>query len=286
MGSKNIKDAISLVIFTCEGREHLLYNAYNSFKEACEYPFSKTILAIDGKINTTVIDQIQPDIVVQSPVRKGYINNILQALNNIDTDYFFWLEDDWKFHTPINFILFIDLLKLNDNWVEVLYSKDGPLSIELKKEPLATNLYKTPYGFSANPCICKTAFIKDAFNNLLATPKGDRLGEDGFENSLTRYFNQQNLICVVHDPVDHAIISHEGYLESTPRNWHMTNSLQQKSEKHLLTIDEPPLWRKLLMVLKLTGVLFKLAFKQLVNNEAYELCFRIIASVKLMFKHD
>ncbi len=279
-------EQISLVIFTCEGREHLLNDTYGYFKRACSFSFSKTILAVDGKIDTAIIDRIQPDIVVRSPVRKGYVNNILQALNNIDTEYFFWLEDDWKFHTQINFIPFIDQLRSNSNWVEILYSRDGPVPEELKKEPLATNLFKTPYGFSANPCICKTALIKNGFNNLLINPKGGRLGEDGFENSLTRYFREHNLICVLHDPVDHVIISHEGYLESTSRNWHMTNSLEKKTENHLLTIPAPPFWRKGLMVLKLTGAFFKLAFRQLISNEAYELCFRIVASVKQLGKHD
>ncbi|MBS1519718.1 MAG: hypothetical protein JST50_01880 [Bacteroidetes bacterium] len=290
MGSTNIRDIASLpmtlVIFTCEGREHLLYNTFNSFKASCNYSFFKTVLAIDGKINPGVIDHIQPDVVIQSPVRKGYVNNILQALAQIDTHYFFWLEDDWKFHTKIDLSSITERLIAHPNWVEIIYNKNGPLTADEKKTHLEDNLYQTPYGFSANPCICRTAFIKDGFSNLLSEPKGDKLGEDGFENSLSKYFKKQNLICVFHDPVDHTVISHEGYLESTPRNWHMTNSLDQKTEKHLLTITKPSLVRKLAMILKLTGTFLKLSFRQLVNDEIYEFCFRIIASAKTIKKDE
>lgn len=277
-------EKVSLVIFTCEGREYLLHDTYNSFKKACDYPFAKTILAIDGKVNSSIVDHVQPDMVVQSPVRKGYINNILQALSGIDTPYFFWLEDDWKFNADVKLAPFIDLLNTNSHWLQIMYSKFGPLQADMKEQPLSGDLYKTPFGFSANPCICKTAFIREGFEHLLNAPKGDKLGEDGFENFLTRHFTQAGLISVIQDPVDHIIISHEGYLESTPRNWHMTNSIDHKTEEHLLTLPAPSAGRKLLMALKLIALFPKLAVKQLSDNQVYELCFRILASARSLKK--
>lgn len=276
---------LSLIIFTCENREHLIVKTYQSFKAACKYPFAKVILAVDGKIDPTVIDQIQPDVVVQSPIRKGYINNILQALNVVNTDYFFWLEDDWKFNQTIDLNSLAVQLTVNPKWAEIVYSKDGALLPEQKAEPLATDLYNNINGFSANPCLCRSDAIKVAFHELQTAPKGDKLGEDGFENFLTRYFARESLLCVIHDPKGDAIISHEGYLESTPRNWHMTNSLTQRTEEHLLTIPRPPFWRKVIMAVRLTGALFTLTFRQFFNNEIYELCFRVLASEKNIKKN-
>jgi hypothetical protein len=276
-------EEVTLVIFTCEGRERLLQQCFKSFSAACNFKFKTVILALDGQIDPSVISLINPDVVVQSYKRKGYVNNITQTIGLIDTNYFFWLEDDWKFHTAINLRPFIEQLNINRHWVQVVYNKENPALPGLKGEPLVTDLYKTTFGFSANPCISKTAFIREGFRNLLKAPKGDKLGEDGFENFLSRYFEQQNLICVIYDTAD-RIISHEGYLESTARNWHMTNSLEQKTEKHLLIIPKPGLWRKLVMVGKLTSAFFRLSFKQLVNDEIYEFCFRIISTLKTMRK--
>jgi len=277
---------ISLVIFTCEGREHLLYNTVNSFNKASNYSFNKTILAIDGTISNEVIEFVNPDIVVQNPKRKGYVNNIIQALSQINTEYFFWLEDDWTFNEPIHLDTLVGELKQHDTWTQVVYSKFGPLTEDLKSEPLSINLYRSNNDFSANPCLCRTSLIKTAFAELVEAPKGDKLGEDGFENFVGNYFKKAGLICAIHDPVEHSVITHSGYLESTPRNWHMTNSLNQKTKKHLLTIPAPPLWRKLLMALKLLIILPQLMLKQLINNEAYELCFRILASIKYIKKGD
>jgi hypothetical protein len=278
-------EKVSLVIFTCEGREYLLHDTYNSFKKACDYPFSKTILAIDGNVDAAITNHIQPGIVVQSPARQGYIHNIFRALKMVDTPYFFWLEDDWQFDAKADLEPFINLLKEHSNWTQILYSKFGPLDDELKQKPVSADLYETTYGFSANPCICRTAVLKDAFDHLqAAADQGDQLAEEGFEYFISRYLSQKGMISLIQDPVDHNMISHQGYLESTPRNWHLTNTINQKAEKHHLTIPAPSIGRKLLMALRLIGVFPKLAVKQLANNEIYELCFRILASEKLSRK--
>jgi hypothetical protein len=287
MGAKDLTDIqISLVIFTCEGREHLLYSTINTFKEHCDCDFSKVILAIDGKISQQIIDYISPDIIIQNPKRKGYVNNIIQALPSINTKYFFWLEDDWTFNKPVNLIYLATELEAHSNWAQVFYSKYGPLPTDLKSDPLSVNLYKHIDGFSANPGLCRTSNVKDAFNELLSAPKGDKLGEDGFENFLTKHFNKTGMVCAIHDPVDHSIIIHAGYLESTPRNWHMTNSLHTKTKAHLLTIPPPSILRRLMMALKLMVILPIFISKQFINNEAYELCFRILASIKSIKRDD
>lgn len=284
MGAEDIKNnsltPVTLVIFTCEAREHLVYATYNSFTSHCKYQFSKTILAIDGKINTEVVDHIKPDTVILSPGRKGYVNNIIRVLPAIDTEYFFWLEDDWKFHEQFDLDYYLNIICQHPDWVEIFFSKFGPLPTPMKEFPLGNNLYKTSFGFSANPGICRTKHIRSAFTELVHAPKGEKLGEDGFENFLSKVFERDHNVCTIVDPVDHTAISHEGYLESSSRKWHMTNSVDNKIGVHQMVIPKPSLSRKLVMYFKLIGVFFRLSYKQLVNDETYEFCFRIISSVK------
>lgn len=266
----------SLVIFTCEGREHLLQKTIESFNEHCNYKWTKVILAIDGKINPSIVEEIAPDSCIQQRKRSGYVNSIVTTLKTIKTPYFFWLEDDWKFHSRLNLEELLSQLEVNDNWAEILLSKTGPLTPEEQVNPLNGNFFHSIYGFSANPCLCNTKHLQAAFEALEQAPKGGKLGEDGFENFLSRKFKEENLKTVVMDPVDHQQISHEGYLESTARNWHMTNSIEQVSEKHLLIFPKPSFMRRLLMVIKLLITFVKLAFKQLISNKTYEYCFRVI----------
>ncbi len=282
----SLTDSITLLIFTCEGRELLLQKTYNSFLAACNYKFNRIILAIDGVIDTAIIAQINPDLVIYNYKRKGYVNSIVNALKHVSTSYFFWLEDDWRFSTEIDVNGLLKLMSDNEDWAEIVLSKYGPLPAEFKLHLLKGNLYQTTFGFSANPCMCSSKYLKTGFEQLANAHKGDKLGEDGFENFLSKAFEKENIKCVIIDPVDHFPISHEGYLESTPRNWHMTNSLNSKTEKYLLTIPEPPLWRRLLMMAKLSVTFFKLSFRQLVNNEVYEFCFRVVAGLKSINKRD
>ncbi len=278
--SLNQKRSISLVIFTCQGREHLLKRCYESFFTVCHFKFDQIILAIDGPIDPEIINIISPDILIQHIQRKGYVNNILQALKVINTPYFFWLEDDWKFHMDLQLTRFLTDMQQHVDWAQIIYSKYGPLEEHFKQFPIGDNLYETTFGFSANPCICNTQLIQTAFTALEKGPKGDTLGEDGFENFLTRYFLQNHIKCVIHNPLDHALISHEGYLESTPRNWHMTNSLEKRTNSHLLTIPKPSFVRKTGLIFKLSLAFLRLSIGLMFSNKVYEFCFRIIASAK------
>jgi len=277
---------LTLVIFTCESREHLLVKTFQSFSAACGYKFQKVILAIDGQVGPAAIAQINPDVILQYTKRRGYAHSISKALKLIDTPYFFWLEDDWTFHRTIDAPYYTQILADHPDWAEVVFSKDGPLGAVSKVNPLGENLYETTFGFSANPCFCNTGHLQQAFQLLEHAPKGDKLGEDGFENFLSKTFEKQNVKCVMADPINHLPISHEGFLESTPRNWHMTNSLETKTSNHLMTIPVPSIARRLLMIFKLVSAFCRLAIGQLGNNKIYEFCFRVIASAKTIKKDE
>ena len=281
MGAQNL----TLVIFTCESREHLLVKTFQSFSAACGYEFEKVILAIDGQIDPAAIAQINPDVILQYAKRRGYAHSISKALKLIDTPYFFWLEDDWTFHREIDVPCYAQSLATHPDWAEIVFSKDGPLDAASRVNAMGENMYETTYGFSANPCFCNTGHLQQAFQLLERAPKGDKLGEDGFENFLSKTFEKQNIKCVLVDPVDHLPISHEGYLESTPRNWHMTNSLETKTSNHLMTIPAPSIGRRLLMIFKLMSAFGRLVIAQLGSNKIYEFCFRVIASAKTI-KND
>jgi len=107
--------------------------------------------------------------------------------------------------------------------------------------------------------------------------KMDGAREIGFENFLTGYYDEKGIKYALIDPVDHTAISHEGYLETTPRNWHMMSSLEKKTEKHLLVFPKPSFGRRVFMMLKLMKTMLSLLFRQLFSDEVYDLCFRIIA---------
>ena len=268
---------ISLVIFTCEGREHLLKRTYDSFTAACNFQFDQVILAIDGVVNASVISYINPDLVVYGFKRKGYVTSIKNTLANIKTEYFFWLEDDWLFQTKLDVPFYLGLLEKHTDWAEIVYSKYGPLTDVFKINQLAENLYQNANGYSANPGFNRTALIREAFSKMNDAQKMDGAREIGFENFLTGYYDEKGIKYALIDPVDHTAISHEGYLETTPRNWHMMSSLEKKTEKHLLTFPKPSFGRRLFMIVKLMKTMLSLSFRQLFNDEIYDLCFRVIA---------
>jgi hypothetical protein len=270
------KNEITLVMFTCEGREHLILNTINSFKANCDISFNKILIAIDGNYNFSNLSFISPDSIIYFPKRNGYVNSINSTLKNIDTNYFFWLEDDWTFHQPLNLANKLNLLKNNDDWAEIVFSKYGALENEYKENPVNNNLYLSPFGFSANPCLCNTKHIKEAFNSMTCANKGSELGEDGFENYLTNFFAKRGIKCVIEDPQDGTVITHEGYLESTPREWHMTSSLEQKSDTYLAVFPKPSIITKIKTFIKLWAVLFILSIRQFYNRKVYDYCFRII----------
>ncbi|SDE03815.1 hypothetical protein SAMN05216464_103421 [Mucilaginibacter pineti] len=276
---------VSLVIFTCEGREHLLSKTWKSFNAACGFKFDQVILAVDGVIDSTIMNLINPDQVIYGFKRKGYVISIKNTIINIKTEFFFWLEDDWAFHTHVDVPYYTSLLNQHTDWAGIVYSKYGPLTDDFKKEQLGQNLFLNINGYSTNPGFNRTALICEGFAAMDNSRKMEGEKETGFENFLTAYFNRRSVKYALIDPIEGIAISHEGYLESTPRNWHMISSLEKKTEKHLLIFPEPSMFRRLYMILKLIRAFCGLAFRQLWNNEVYEMCFRIIA-ISIATKQD
>lgn len=283
------RKTISLVIFTCEGREHLLLRSFASFTKSCGSVFAHKLLAIDGKISQETIDVIAPDEVVQSPVRRGYVPSIIRALKNIDTDHFFWLEDDWEF--PHDFTVDSLLTSFND---------DKVLQVTLAKEKLDTafkaytepNIYINGYGFSANPSLCRTAVVREIFNEAVAHKKDESSKFLSFEYFATNFANSKNLISLIKYHNNQAFVNHIGDLESTAREYHMINSIsipvkQGKNEyiSGLNRYKEMSFFNKLGLFIKLYIATIYLSLKLFFSREAYDFAFRIYVASLKRFKH-
>ena len=283
-----VKD-ISLVIFTCEGREHLLTKSFESFSNSCKDVFAHKILAIDGKISQAVIDSIASSEVIQSTVRMGYVKSIIRALKNIETEYFFWLEDDWEF--PHSFSMSSLAPLLDDPDVLQVTLAKAPLNGEFKKydEP---DLYINGYGFSANPSICRTSVIRDIFSEVVAHKKDESSKFLSFEYFATNYAISKNKVSLIKYHDNLAFVNHLGELESTARTYHMINSVSipVSSEKReyisgLQRTRTIGLYNKAGMFIKLYLSVFYLSIKLFFSREAYDFAFRIYLGFLRRFKH-
>jgi len=281
-------DQISLVIFTCEGREHLIQATLSAFRQRCNHCFYRTILAIDGRIDLKVIDIVQPDLLVQSYSRKGYINNILQALSLINTDYFFWLEDDWHFPVDIPVEEFIRLLELPEI-LQVVLSKTDYNQTFTKYNG---NYYIPKDGFSANPGICRTKEIKEGFERIRRTKKDESTQLIGFENALNDYAVLKQMITLKYIIDYRSTVEHSGELESTPREYHMINSLDNRHtfiDKEYISgfgyEKKIGLANKAGMTLKLWLATIALSVRLWSFRDAYDFAFRIYLGFRKKFKN-
>ncbi|HEY8784033.1 MAG TPA: hypothetical protein VIM16_20560 [Mucilaginibacter sp.] len=293
MGTKKLTNTAaiqtSLVIFTCEGREHLLLKSFESFSKSCKDVFAHKILVIDGKISQAVIDLIAPDMVIQSRVRRGYVNSIVKALKNIDTDYFFWLEDDWEF--PRSFS--IDSLAPFLDEPDVLQVTLAKLSVDNDfKSYKTSDIYINGNGFSANPSLCRTAAVKDIFNEVVTYEKNEDSKFLSFEYFATDYSLRKELISLIKYHNGLAFVNHLGDLESTGREYHMINSIRipVKSYKKeyisgLNRDQSPSLYNKIGLFVKLYIAVFYLSVKLFLSREAYDFAFRIYVASLKRFKH-
>lgn len=221
-----MSDNITLVIFTCEGRENLLLQTLSSFKKACIFNFKQCILVIDGPFNEQTKAQVDVDLIIQSPKRKGYVNSIGLALLQIKTPYFFWLEDDWDFPNKLEIKEWLTTLENDAKALQLVLAKD---SLDKQNQIPYKEMHVSDLGFSANPSINKTPYIQVAFSKLIAAQKTDATRLIGFENYIEHYRKSEGLHSLILFKNEKAFVSHSGYLESTAREYHMINSIDEKT---------------------------------------------------------
>lgn len=280
---------ITLVIFTCEGREHLLLRSFASFKNACSTVFAHSILAVDGKISQETMDAVAPDEIIQSPVRRGYVPSIIRALKNVNTGYFFWLEDDWEF--PHNFTAESLMPLFDDGRVLQLTlakeNRDETFS-RYSEQDICIN----GNGFSANPSLCRTAMIKSIFDDAAAHKKDESTKFLSFEYFATNYAKGKGLISLIKYDDNRPFVNHIGELESTAREYHMINSISISphagSTEYISGLNR---YRKINFInrvglfVRLYIATVYLSVKLFFSREAYDFAFRIYIASLRRFKH-
>ncbi|MEO7931657.1 MAG: hypothetical protein ABIT76_00715 [Chthoniobacterales bacterium] len=272
----NYSKILDVIVFTCEGREKLLEETWQAFSSFFPKEKTRIILAIDGEIAPNAITAISPNVIVRNFRRSGYIRSIINALRLVESEFFYWLEDDWTPMNPLDVDVAIAGLLRNPKWIQARWSKTAPLTAE--DYILEGDFNFSSVGFSANPCVCRTDLIRKGFYELSQSKKGSSLGIDGFENFLTNWALENNLPCAVMNPGETPAVEHSGYLESTGREWHMTSSLDKRPAQHLSPVGSPPLWRRLWMIPKLIRSAIVVGIRQIMDDEAYNLAFRIVGS--------
>ncbi|WP_207422791.1 glycosyltransferase [Desertivirga brevis] len=281
---------IDLVIFTCEGKEHLLPKTFSSLQEKCGYLFSNVILAIDGKVDSSVIDIVKPTIIVQNHKRSGYVKSIINALSLVKSPYFFWLEDDWCFNLNFDLNELAQKLDLDSSLCQVVLGKE-----ELKSDGLTASdkdLYYSKFGFSANPCLCRTAPLFKAFTDLLKLDKNEATKLLGFESYLTDFMVQNRLNNLIKINDAQSYVQHDGYLESTAREFHMINSLDDSTssigKEYISGYGQHiniSIKNKILMIPKVLVASSYLILKIFSSREVYDYAMRLNIGFKKRFKN-
>ena len=282
----------SLVIFTSEGREHLIKQTIPSFLNACSFQFSAIIIAIDGQYNLQELERYDYDHLIYHPKRIGYVNSLIQALKAIDTPYFFLLEDDFLFKQAVPLDKMLNHLKADDGWGAVFLSRSAPLTEADKVGYYSDDLFKPEYGLSISPALFNTKHLRSAFKSLVDEPKNEVTAFVGFEPYVENYFTQNDIKFAVIDPGQTAHVDHIGYLESTAREYHMINSVDEKftdvNKRYLSGFGKEStltLYNKLAMLPKLWLAVVVMSFKIFNVRQAYDTAFRLYISYPRKFKY-
>jgi len=263
-----MSSSADLVIFTCEGKSHLLARTVSSFWDKCDFSFNKIILSVDGNVKYSVLKPFDYDLIVKSAKREGYVNNILNALRLIESDSFFWLEDDWIFKNKLEISSILSILNSKNKYSQIRLRRythgNGVKNGALIEE---TEAY-----FSANPSLCKTHVIKNAFESFMESTERDV----SFEGYLSQWCKKHSLISPVYSPNNTTSVEHIGDLESTERKWHMKSSIDNSSNYvPRASVTQPTIPHKIYMVLKLCKKFAWLSVNQFIDDSVFDLSHRI-----------
>ena len=270
---------VDIAIFGCEYRTNTVVETCNSFSTASEFSFRNKVLCWDGDIPSAITQKISPDYVVRSTSREGYVPSIVRWLRFTDSEYFFWLEDDWTFVESVNVDKMVSFLERNNQCIQVRLSK-RPLRPDERVCEIEPGIYRSEptegVEFSANPCLCRTKYVQLGMFNAL-----EEYPEANFESAMTSWAREENLICAVIDPGSTVPIQHTGYLEYTDKyRWHSvqpnTDGIEASSEDLAhFGFQDVPLQSRLWMVVKLLWKFLSVSIKQFYNNRSYKLAMRI-----------
>lgn len=274
---------VTLLVFSCVGRAHLLQSTLASFRRQCDFRFTEILYAHDGEMDSAAPGWVGAQRMVQNCERAGYVRSILQALAIVRTPYVFWLEDDWEFTHPVDVPRFLAEMERHPDWMQIRLSKIAPLTPKEVAQPLdATALHRSSSAFSANPHLGRTQSLRDGFNAYFASP---RTTANTFESFLEQWVHRTGVVCAVLAPPGSApSVAHTGYLESTGRQWHAAVTLSGAPTEYSSGMRSvgamPPLWRRAALAVKLLWAAGAIGLRALRRASAYDLGFRFIALTK------
>lgn len=273
-----MEESANLLLFACEGREHLMRETYDTFRTHTDYTFDRTILAVDGGYEQKLIHHIQPDVLVQSPQRKGYVASVRRALPLVESEYFFWLEDDYRFNRDVDVGWMLDVLRERTSAIQLRLISQT-LEPDQLSDPVdnADDVYHSPFGFSCRPGVNRTADVKRAM--LDESPEGN----ENIEHHMIDWCEANERACLMIDPGEHPPISHVGHLEATSGQWHTTEPDEEWENPKLDTSSSentPDMRARLKMVVRLGVRVLYLALRQLSDDRAHSLSWRVTNVVK------
>lgn len=259
---------VSLVVFTCAGKEHLLDKCIKSFEDKCNYVFNEKIICLDGDVKEKDLT-FTYDKIVRNRKRRGYVESIKNGVNLVETEYFFWLEDDWKFRRNVDIRSLVN--NMQEKWCQIVLNKRRGNDIS------ENTIEFIDSSFSANPCLCRT---KPIHQGIVSIKEQSEVGQVPFEHSMDDWLKKYGYQCKRLTSGSEALVDHMGGIESTQRRWHTPDASTGSSTFKISrsSYESVSLKNRLMMVIKLVSVFFLLIARQMWNDEAYDLSFRIYRS--------
>jgi|SRR5271157_902696 len=191
---------IDVVLFTSEGREAYIRPALHRYAAALNSPaIGSRILAVDGTLDmTATVDCARSvDTTVMARVSRGYFSNIVQGVAQVQTEYFFWAEDDFEIDSAPDLPALVGTLNRVPSLAQIRWSRLPELLLEDKNAGrLGGSLWLQGYFYSFNPHIARTSFVRSTLDRLLA---GGYPGEN-IEVAFSKELRRQGLVSAVIDP--------------------------------------------------------------------------------------
>ena len=274
-----MESQISLIYFSCQGREHLLTRTAEALEKHCLFSFHEKILAFDGPMDAGFSPaEIGVTRLVNNVTRTGYVQSVRNALSLVTTPYFFWQEDDCRFLRTCDVKYLHKQMESNSSWTQVGWGSGEKLPPEEKIYPMGTeNMYRTAYGFSARPALCRTDDLREAF----AMNEGDAINPNqDIEEYLRDWLKLKSKASISIDPGDASMYVHEGQLESVDKGL-----LQMKPEgingsatykSGLGHRKLPPLPRRVKNLCNLLMSAFRLCYSQFHDLSRYDVAWRVV----------
>jgi hypothetical protein len=270
------RNPLSVLVFSCEGREHLLRATLDSIELVRLKIPLRVLLSVDGNLNLQKVSLSGISLAILHRQRIGYIKSIISSLDYVTEEFFLWLEDDWAFGSISEKQIrsAVDVLKADRSILQVRWPKDNSSA---GQPIIASGIVRSKQAFSANPSIIRTSAAKDVFKMIeeiiTVEPAGN--ANIGFEEFVCEWAMQKGFYSAVFDVEKHGTVEHLGYLESTDRKWHFVGIADPRSSPNKPGIHNIN-WLSLMpkFILKCFRIIAAMPF----SERAAELAFRFVST--------